>query len=154
MGKLADLARELLLLVHERKAQGFTGLGLIFYRSAVDLPVAPLGDQSIFKPKLPIVGKHEIAKVLADISCLASPWHDGFHLIDVNTVSLTHICQFVAPPSALLTLDASDQLPMGARHFAALATSRVPSVACAALLSGGGQLDVFVGGEKQSWPAE
>jgi hypothetical protein len=124
-------------------SESFSGLGLIFYVPPMRLPVVPLGDESLFLPSLPIRGITAIAQTLARISVIGSPWHDGFHLIDVQALAITHLSQFFAPPlEAAASLRAS-ATPIGARQMAAILGSTLPTVDCTALLSKGGEPLMF-----------
>lgn len=143
-----DFACEILRRVRARIKPTFTGLGLVLFEPPIRLPVASLGDQTLFKPLLPVSNIEKIAAVLTIISDASSPWHDGFHLVDVRLRALTHISQFLAPPIELLKHTCTGQLPVGARHLAALGGSALDSVACSALLGSEGILEVFVGGKQ------
>lgn len=140
-----DIAKSILNEVRASAPATFSGLGLIFYSPPLRLPVIPLGDESRFLPPLPIVGSDRIAQILARISVADSPWHDGFHLIDVPSVEMTHVSQFFSPP-----LGASrhpvPNAPIGARHMAAMLGSTLPTVDITALLTKRGDLLVFKNG--------
>lgn len=146
MKKTIDFVFDILDQVRENSSPTFTGLGLIFYYSPLHLPIASLGDQSLFNPALPANDIDAIVKVLGGISNVDSPWHDGFHLVDIGARSLTHICQFLAPPLPLLGTPMHGAMPVGARYLAAIAGSRITSVACTALLSSKGGPLVFHAG--------
>lgn len=124
----------------------FTGLGLVFYRNPMSLPACALGDQSLFEFSLPAEGSEHIADILSRISQADSNWHDGFHLIEVDEFKLTHVCQFLSPSPELLSPPSPGNLPIGARQKSAMAISRLPSVACAALINSRGEAQVFLGG--------
>ena len=138
-----DEIYDLLGQVQSHATHAFSGLGLIFYSSLVDLPVVALGDQSLFPRTLPIADRQTLASLLAEISTLSSPWHDGFHLIDANSFALTHVSQFLSPTVDSLRQSSSQGLPIGARHMAAMAGSKIASVSYAALLSNKGIPVVF-----------
>jgi hypothetical protein len=121
----------------------FVGLGMIFYDAPMRLPVAPLGDQSQFRPALPVRGGDSIARVLEEITQAESPWHDGFHLIDVEANELTHLSQFFAPPLEFIESPRRGAVPSGARHLAAMAGSRIESVSYTAVVSSNGATMVF-----------
>jgi hypothetical protein len=141
-----DFAFGLLDAVRRTASDGFSGLGILFYLGPLHLPVVPLGDQTLFNPSLPIAGFECIVRVLAAISTTKSAWHDGFHLIDVKTAQLTHISQFFAPPIEVLQACVPHGTPMGARQLAAVAGSRMDTVACTGLLSRNADPIVFSGG--------
>ena len=156
MNKLcSDEIFDLLGQVQSHATHAFSGLGLIFYSSLADLPIVALGDQALFPQTLPVADRRTMASLLAEISTLTSPWHDGFHLIDASSFALTHISQFLSPPVELLRQSNSQGLPLGARHMAAMAGSRIASVSYTALLSNKGAPAVFqqgraLGGEVQA----
>lgn len=155
MNKLCpDEIFDLLGQVQSHATHAFSGLGLIFYSSLADLPIVALGDQALFPQTLPVADRRTMASLLAEISTLTSPWHDGFHLIDASSFALTHISQFLSPPVEFLRQSNSQGLPLGARHMAAMAGSRIASVSYTALLSNKGAPAVFqqgraLGGEVQ-----
>lgn len=134
---------ELLEQIQSHATHAFSGVGLIFYSRLDDLPVVALGDQALFSPRLPVADRSLLAPLLADISSLSSPWHDGFHLIDSNSFTLTHISQFLSPPVEYLQVSNSRALPVGARHMTAMACSRIATVSHAALLSSKNGAAVF-----------
>jgi hypothetical protein len=114
---------------------GFTGLGVIFYRSPALLPVVPLGNPSRLPYELPIAGFERIAATLAELADARCPFHDGFHLLDLGSQALTHVAQYVSPP-----LPTGDELqsaswPSGARQMTALLASRIGAVSTVGLLS-------------------
>src|SRR5690606_2947594 len=155
MNKLCpDEIFDLLGQVQSHATHAFSGLGLTFYSSLADLPIVALGDQALFPQTLPVADRRTMASLLAEISTLTSPWHDGFHLIDASSFALTHISQFLSPPVEFLRQSNSQGLPLGARHMAAMAGSRIASVSYTALLSNKGAPAVFqqgraLGGEVQ-----
>ncbi|WP_051176188.1 hypothetical protein [Luteimonas mephitis] len=156
MNKLCpDEIFDLLGQVQSHATHAFSGLGLIFYSSLADLPIVALGDQALFPQTLPVADRRTLASLLAEISTFTSPWHDGFHLIDASSFALTHISQFLSPPVEFLRQSNSQGLPLGARHMAAMAGSRIASVSYTALLSNKGAPAVFqqgraLGGEVQA----
>ena len=156
MNKLcSDEIFDLLGQVQSHATHAFSGLGLIFYSSLADLPIVALGDQALFPQTLPVADRRTLASLLAEISTFTSPWHDGFHLIDASSFALTHISQFLSPPVEFLRQSNSQGLPLGARHMAAMAGSRIASVSYTALLSNKGAPAVFqqgraLGGEVQA----
>jgi hypothetical protein len=148
-----SLVFELLGHVQINAPSSFSGLGLVFYRAPLRLPVASLGDQSLFLPTLPVHGVDAIARVLADISGSASLWHDGFHLVELSAVALTHVSQFFAPPIHLVTPLHSGATPIGARQMAATVGSKIPSVEYTAILSKSEGPLVFRAGTAVSRPS-
>jgi hypothetical protein len=88
-------------------------------------------------------GIDEGVQFLAELADESGPFHDGFHLIDVSTMTLTHICQYVAPhiPTGppRWKLDRS----VGARYMTALLASLAPCVTLAVTMSTTGEISVF-----------
>jgi hypothetical protein len=138
--------------VRRRKGPGFVGLGVIVYRQFAGLPVLALGSQANSHPRLPARGVDTIADVLTEIADRSSPWHDGFHLMESDTFTLTHVSQFFSPPLPLDGIFAGVAEHMGARQMAALLGSSMPNVECIVLLNQGGQVHVFKGGELIAQP--
>ena len=111
----------------------FVGLGIVFYDSLMSLPHLQLevvGDERF---DLPVLGLELICDVLARTARQSSPWHDGFHFVHASSGSLTHLCQFIAPPLP----NAADATPRasGARHMTALLASQVVGIASIGLLT-------------------
>ena len=140
-----EVAKSILNEVRANAPATFSGLGLIFYNPPLSLPVITLGYESLFLPPLPIVGADVIAQILARISVAESPWHDGFHLIDAQSVEMTHVSQFFSPPLEAAHYSVSDP-PIGARHMAAMLGSTLPTVDVTALLTKRGDLILFKNG--------
>lgn len=130
-------------VVRIRSELNFSGLGIIFYTPPLSLPVVHLGNPVSFCDVLPMSDISNMSKFLADISELRSPWHDGFHLVDCSTYSLTHVSQFFSPPIRSLTETGEPCTPMGARQMAAILGSLLDSVEYIALLNIKAQASVF-----------
>jgi hypothetical protein len=120
----------------------FSGIGIVMYVHPLTLPTLSLRSRDKLVVRLPLAGD-DIASFLASISGKSSPWHDGFHLVDSHTFSLTHIAQFVAPPLGTTPV----QLQIGgARHMTALLASQVASVNSTAILATDGRASIYEGG--------
>lgn len=141
-----NVVLEVMMELKRLRTPGFSGIGVVFYKPPLNLPIAPLGRTGHAKPSLPIHGAHDIATTLASVSDRASPWHDGFHLVDVQSPALTHISQFIAPPLDRVADIASDVWPTGARQMTALLTSRLACVFSVALLSAAGEINFYSDG--------
>lgn len=133
----AEYYISLLRRVSQIRTPHFTGLGVIFYRGPMNLPVIPLGDAAQATQIVPVQGEDSVAKVLAEVSDASSPFHDGFHLVDVNSGELTHLAQFVVPPLPEEKLQGTKMWPTGARQMTALLVSQLESVTAVGLLSRG-----------------
>lgn len=120
-------------LAASKRSEDFSGLGIVFYNSLSALPSLPLDVAGGEIVDLPICGLSAISDVLAQIAKKSSPWHDGFHFVQADSVCLTHLCQFVAPPLP----DSGEALPpaSGARHMTALLASRVSGIVMVGLLT-------------------
>jgi len=141
-----DFPVRLLEQIKKLRSESFSGVGLVFYFRLDELPSMPLGRQNAMKPDLPIFGVEAISRILAKVSDHESPWHDGFHMIDMESQSLTHLSQFLAPPlkgSAQI----SEDRPSGARQMTALLTSLVPGIAFVGVLSMGNDVVVYKNGK-------
>lgn len=134
---------DLLLLVAERKPRDFTGLGVVFYTSLADLPHLPLGQSLPVGLALPVVGAESVAVALATVSARTSAWHDGFHLVEADTLSLTHLCQFLSPGILTEFCHPPGASPTGARHMTALLASRLQGIECVGLLTNQDELTLF-----------
>jgi hypothetical protein len=128
------------------KTDSFTGVGVVFYSELKELPSAALGNDATPKPWLPVSGADAIARTLADVSNSASPWHDGFHMIDIRSQTLTHLSQFLAPP--LHSLEHLPKArPSGARQMTALISSMIEGIDYVGVLSTSGEIVVYQNGQ-------
>lgn len=111
----------------------FAGLGIVFYDSLKALPHLQLEVVDDERFDLPVQGTKLICDVLARTARLSSPWHDGFHFVHKGSASLTHLCQFIAPPLP----DSPDAAPRasGARHMTALLASQIDGIVAIGLLT-------------------
>lgn len=116
-----------------RLTDDFVGVGIVFYQSLVALPHLRLEVGSDERFLLPVDGLDAICDVLAQTARRSSSWHDGFHFVNAGSGSLTHLCQYIAPPLP----NASDATPQasGARHMTALLASKVAGIAAIGLLT-------------------
>jgi len=135
----------LLEQIKRLRSKSFSGIGIVFYSHLEKLPTVPLGHLSAIKPDLPVFGIETISRILAKVSDRASPWHDGFHMIDIQSQSLTHLSQFLAPPLKGLA-HLPDDLPSGARQMTALLASLVPGITYVGVLSMGNEVFVYKNG--------
>jgi len=124
------------------RSDSFTGAGIVFYSALKALPNAALGNPLTPKPQLPITGIDAIASTLSDISDSASPWHDGFHMVDIRSHTLTHLSQFLAPPLENLPY-LPESRPSGARLMTAMITSMVDGIDCVGVLSTSGDVIIY-----------
>ena len=111
----------------------FAGLGIVLYDSLMALPHLQLEVEGDERFDLPVQGLDLISDVLTRTARLSSSWHDGFHFVHAGSASLTHLCQFIAPPLPRV----SDAAPRasGARHMTALLASRVTGIVAIGLLT-------------------
>jgi hypothetical protein len=126
-------ALQLLRNTAPRLASDFAGLGIVFYDSLAALPHLRLevgGDERF---DLPVFGLEPICEVFARTARQSSAWHDGFHFVCAGTTTLTHLCQFIAPPLPGVA-DAAPRAS-GARHMTALLASKVAGIAAIGLLT-------------------
>lgn len=124
----------------------FAGVGLLVYRPPLSLPVLPMV-RDTEQLALPVAGVKEVAELLQQISQRSSVFHDGFHLVDAETSSVTHVSQFFSPPIPKLACPSVPISNGGARHMAAFIGSFIPEVVVAAIHSPGENCGVgFVNG--------
>jgi hypothetical protein len=135
----------LLKQIKRLRSESFSGVGLVFYSHLAELPSVPLGQRNAIKPDLPIFGVDEISRVLVKVSDHDSPWHDGFHMIDTQSHSLTHLSQFLAPPVKDFA-QLPEDLPSGARQMTALLTSLIPGIRYVGVLSMGDEITLYENG--------
>lgn len=124
--------RTVLRLLQSDFPDRFSGLGIVFYTPPLNLPVAPMVPPDQL-PQFPTGNAKEAALLLRTLSDSASPMHDGFHLVDAQTLAITHVCQFFAPPIPNNLPISMPQHPVGARYMAALLGSLLPSVVITAV---------------------
>src|SRR5438552_6757737 len=79
----------------------FAGLGLVLYTPPMDLPVTPLIPAAL-ATNLPCRELAESIELLRRLSDTQSPLHDGFHLVDANTMAITHVCLFLRHRSLVI----------------------------------------------------
>ena len=125
-------ALQLLRHAAPRLASDFPGLG-VFYESLSALPHVQLEVGGNERFELPVDGLDPICDVLARTARRSSLWHDGFHFVRAGSASLTHLCQFIAPP--LPDPSAGPPRASGARHMTALLASSVAGVTAIGLLT-------------------
>lgn len=140
----SQLAVQLFSIAAPKLTADFSGLGIVFYNSLASLPFLPLevtGDESF---DLPVSGLLAMSEVLALTARKSSSWHDGFHFVDANSLRLTHLCQFIAPPLPKLR----DQSPRacGARHMTALLASNVGGIVSVGLLTQDRTVSIYESG--------
>jgi hypothetical protein len=124
----------------------FVGLGVVFYSSLARLQHVDLGDHSARRPPLPVSGVNAIATILAEIADAGSPWHDGFHFVDVSTARLTHLSQFLSPSLEGASSMGENRRPFGARHMASLLASCLDGIVRVGLVSPAGEISYFENG--------
>lgn len=122
----SDLSKE--------KSPDFSGLGLLFYRPGFLPPTASLAPD-VSSLDLPTKNFRQSAELLHQICRPVSPFHDGFHLVNADSLAITHVCQFLSPPVPDQSHPIANSQPIGARFMAAYLCSMLPSVAAAATLS-------------------
>lgn len=112
----------------------FSGLGLILYHPPLALPVLSLASDE-HPLKLPTRTRSESIDLLKTITSGDSEFHDGFHLVDADTLFITHVSQFFAPPIPEGITKPVCNHPIGARFVAAWLGSLLPGVSITATLS-------------------
>lgn len=138
-----EVVLDLLRDVGLQAPSDFSGLGVLFYSGHLKLPVLPLRASQPFSRMLPVVGRNEVVETLAQISSASSEWHDGFHLLDCDSLALTHVAQFVAPPLLHTPAGTYPQTRGGARHMTAALASLAQELCCAAMLTADGIAAIY-----------
>ena len=128
-----------------RLASDFPGLGIVFYDSLAALPHLQLEVSGNEYFELPVEGLEPICDVLARTARRSSLWHDGFHFVCAGSASLTHLCQFIAPP--LPDPSAGTPRASGARHMTALLASSVTGIAAIGLLTHEREVSIYEAGQ-------
>lgn len=125
----------------------FAGLGLVFYTDRGSLPVHSLV-RSDCQSRLPIETLQEAIQLFARISRQTSECHDGFHLVDAETLFVTDVSQFLSPPIPFKPLKV--ERFSGARHMAARLASLLPGVPLTAVYTLGGEATLYERGEARA----
>jgi hypothetical protein len=133
---LLSVLREL----HARRFEDFSGLGMVFYTDRTSLPVHPLVTASC-TPKLPAKTIEQAIDLLVTISRRGSVCHDGFHLVDANTLWITDVSQFLSPPIPAKPLVVGGT--GGARHMAARLASLLSSVSVSVVWAGAPDVSIY-----------
>lgn len=139
----ANQAFNLLNLVANNRDSNFSGIGVVFYSSLDNLPYLQLAGDSKKRDAIMLEGR-DIIIALSLASNVGSPFHDGFHFVDVNTWKITHISQYISPPilpNKILNFHGS-----GARVMSAYLASLIPGIACAGVVSQSGYVQLFLEG--------
>lgn len=140
------LAHQILKSLSLNKSAGFSGIGIVFYQDLREVPHIELGHPTMDRPILPINQMTEIIFTLEGVAEISSPWHDGFHFIYSDPISLTHLSQFIAPSLKLHNSTPLHLRPSGARHMTAALTSNLVGVDCVGLLTSNGEISIFKNG--------
>jgi hypothetical protein len=145
---ITEQVAKLLKLVADNRSPNFSGLGVVFYHELNLLPRLSLGSPEQSLPSLPVSGIEQIANTLITIADNTSPWHDGFHLVDTTSWTLTHVSQFLSPTLPTDEREIGLPRPTGARNMTALLVSKIESVDCVGLLNQAKDVYVFQAGHQ------
>jgi hypothetical protein len=86
----------------------------------------------------------DIASTLSSVSIMRSPYHDGFHFIDIEHWQISHLSQYISPP---IPQGADKQLHgTGARLMSAMLASLLHGIVCVGLVSKEGKIYLFHSG--------
>jgi hypothetical protein len=125
------------------RCSNFSGTGIIFYRDLVNLPYLQLSAADE-KPNLTQADSFDIASTLSSVSIMRSPYHDGFHFIDIEHWQISHLSQYISPP---IPQGADKQLHgTGARLMSAMLASLLHGIVCVGLVSKEGKIYLFHSG--------
>lgn len=132
----------ILAKINLSRSSSFTGIGVVFYSELKELPSVALGNSTTSRPRLPILGFDAIVRTLVKVSDISSPWHDGFHMIEMQSKTLTHLSHFLSP-----SLDSMPQLPdnrpSGARQMTALIVSMIDGVDYVGVIGTTGEIIMY-----------
>lgn len=140
---MIEKLKSLLLLIKDKKPEGFNGLGIVLYSSIETLPISPLR-QGEYLEKMPVSNFDLIIKYLIEVSLYNNNWHDGFHLIS-EEFHLTHFCQYFSTP---IVEDAPIEFTYGSRYRTALYGSYLKDVIACGVISSNFDVAVFRRGNK------
>lgn len=129
---LENQISDLLIEICSNSSKDFSGLGIIFYKSLNNLPYLTLHENKLSSD----LCFSDLIKTLLLISAYSSPYHDGFHFIDIQTMEITHISQYISPPVELIhDLNLEDIIPCGAREMTAFLASKINGILYVGLIS-------------------
>ena len=128
----AEPTASLKALLHRVYGQAdatFSGLGVIVWDGVSTIPIRPMRSE-------PPAGIHRSTTfdVLMNISHEASPFHDGFHVVDA-TLALVQVSVYFSPSiSSQVETPANGQM-FGGRYLAAAFGSCLEGVLCTGVVS-------------------
>jgi hypothetical protein len=131
LGKLRDT----LEAVRVRAGDKFSGIGLIVSDAPELLPLFPI---KVLENRMPDI---ELTDFLAEISTLASDYHDGFHVISSDW-RVSRVAQYFSPP-ILKTVKINRSKRFGGRYLAALFGSALSPVKATGIASSDFGVAVF-----------
>lgn len=121
--------KALLHRVYGQADATFSGLGVIVWDGVSTIPIRPMRSE-------PPAGIHRSTTidVLMNISHEASPFHDGFHVVDA-TLALVQVSVYFSPSiSSQVETPANGQM-FGGRYLAAAFGSCLEGVLCTGVVS-------------------
>ena len=130
---------QLLTHVRDHAPDDFSGVGVVLCQDVSSLPAFPLD------PSFRVDASLAARDLILALASSRSPHHDGFHFLD-ESLRVTHVCQYVAPP---VELSAVAALParVGARYVTALLASRLPTVIATGIVGSDRSIHLFQRGE-------
>lgn len=129
---LENQISDLFIEICSNSSTEFSGLGVIFYRSLNNLPYLTLHENKLSSD----LCFSDLIKTLLLISEYSSPYHDGFHFIDIQTMEITHISQYISPSLELIhDLNLEAIIPCGAREMTAFLASKINGILYVGLIS-------------------
>ncbi len=121
--------KALLHRVYSQADATFSGLGIIVWDGVSTIPICPMrGEQ----PK----GIHHntTIEVVMNISHEGSPFHDGFHVVDVN-LALVQVSVYFSPSISAQVETPAKRKMYGGRYLAAAFGSCLEGVLCTGVVS-------------------
>jgi len=133
--------RKLLCDVSRVAGKKFSGIGIVVYETAENLPNVSLRSST---PRL----LNDTLQDLVNLSTLDNPYHDGFHFLN-SSLKLTHVAQYFSPPIPLSYELPTNEL-FGGRYVAALFGSCLPGVIATGIATQAHRVAVFESGREVS----
>lgn len=118
----------------------FTGLGVIVWDGASQLPVLPLNSTQ------PNKSVSALSTTLANLGCSTSPYHDGFHVLTAD-FKIFEVAMYFSPP-IISGVRLDRNRGHGGRYVAGILGSLVPGVLATGVLSTNYGVVVFADGQE------
>jgi len=140
INSLEHFIQNSLIEISQNAGNDFSGLGIIYYKDLSHLPYIGLHGTNLPFDLIP----QNLSTTLLKVSKNSSIYHDGFHFVNINTLHITHISQFVSPSlESVKNMSINQVIPCGAREMTAFLTSNIEGVFCVGLISANKTIKIF-----------